>query len=195
MGALTAFQGLRDHGKLQPGQKVMINGASGGVGTFAVQIAKFLGAEVTGVCSGRNEEMVRSLGADRVIDYTREDFTTGEQRYDLMLDNIGNRSMSECRRVLKPKGIYLSSFGQPDNLWFGPMVYLLKMIVLSPFVSQTMRTFVATTNTEDLISLSELIEAGSLAPVIDRTYPLSEISEAMRYLEEGHARGKVVITV
>jgi NADPH:quinone reductase-like Zn-dependent oxidoreductase len=195
MAALTALQGLRDHGELKPGQKVLINGASGGVGTFAVQIAKSIGAEVTGVCSGRNGEMVRSLGADRVIDYTREDFTIGEQRYDLMLDNIGNRSISECRRILKPKGIYLSSFGQPENLWFGPVLYLLKMITLSLFVSQTMRTFVATMNTEDLITLRELVEAGSLTPAIDRTYPLSEIRQAMRHLEAGHARGKVVISV
>ena len=195
MGALTALQGLRDHGKLQPGQKVLVNGASGGVGTFAVQIAKSLGAEVTGVCSAKNEEMIRSIGADRVIDYTREDFTTGEQRYDLMLDNIGNRSLSECRRVLMPEGIYLSSFGQPENRWLGPVAYLLKMIVVSPFLSQTMRTFITKPNIDDLDVLKELIEAGSLSPVVDRTYPLSETPEAIRYLEQGHARGKVVITI
>ena len=195
MGALTALQGLRDKGQMKAGQKVLINGASGGVGTFAVQIAKLLGAEVTGVCSTRNVDMVRSIGADQVIDYTQEDFTQGRQRYDLMLDNVGNRSLSECRRVLNPKGVYLASFGQPEHLWLGPMAQLLKMAVLSPFVSQRLLTFVATPNNEDLHFLKELLEAGKVTPVIDRSYPLSEVPEAIRYLEEGHARGKVVITV
>jgi NADPH:quinone reductase-like Zn-dependent oxidoreductase len=195
MGALTALQGLRNKGQMKPGQKVLINGASGGVGTFAVQIAKLLGAEVTGVCSTRNVDMVRSIGADQVIDYTQEDFTQGRQRYDLMLDNVGNRSLSECRRVLNPKGVYLASFGQPEHLWLGPMAQLLKMAVLSPFVSQRLLTFVATPNNEDLHLLKELLEAGKVTPVIDRSYPLSEVPEAIRYLEEGHARGKVVITV
>jgi len=195
MGALTALQGLRDKGQMKAGQKVLINGASGGVGTFAVQIAKLLGAEVTGVCSTRNVDMVRSIGADQVIDYTQEDFTQGRQRYDLMLDNVGNRSLSECRRVLNPEGVYLASFGQPEHLWLGPMAQLLKMAVLSPFVSQRLLTFVATPNNEDLHFLKELLEAGKVTPVIDRSYPLSEVPEAIRYLEEGHARGKVVITV
>jgi len=195
MGALTALQGLRDHGRIEQGQQVLINGASGGVGTFAIQIAKSFGAEVTGVCSTRNEDLVRSIGADRVFDYTREDFTEAGQRYDLMLDNVGNRSLSECRRVLRPKGVYLSSFGQPENLWLGPVAQLLKMMALSPFVSQNMRSFVATPRQEDLLLMNELLEAGKVTPVIDRTYPLTEVAEAFRYLAEGHARGKVVITV
>ncbi len=195
MAALTALQGLRDVGKVQPGQQVLINGASGGVGTFAVQIAKSLGAEVTGVCSTRNVDMVRSIGADHVVDYTQEDFTRGEQRYDLMLDLIGNRSPSECRRVLNPKGIYAASFGQPDHLWLGPLAQVFRTLLLSPFVSQKMTMFVTKPNQEDMIVLKELFEAGKVTPVIDRTYPLSEVPEAMRYLEEGHAQGKVAITV
>ena len=195
MGALTALQGLRDHGRIEQGQQVLINGASGGVGTFAIQIAKSFGAEVTGVCSTRNEDLVRSIGADRVIDYTREDFTEGGQRYDLMLDNVGNRSLSECRRVLRPKGVYLSSFGQPENLWLGPVAQLLKMMALSAFVSQSLRSFVATRRQEDLLLMNELLEAGKVIPVIDRTYPLTEVAEAFRYLAEGHARGKVAIIV
>ncbi len=195
MAGFTALQGLRDIGQLQPGQKVLINGASGGVGTFAVQIAKSFGAEVTGVCSTRNVDMVRSIGADQVIDYTREDFTRSGQRYDLMLDNVGNRSLSECRRVLNPKGVYLLSFGRPDRRWLGPLVQLLGAVLLSPFVSQKLVTWVAKLSKEDLLVLKELIEAGKVTPVIDRTYPLNETPEAIRYLEEGHARGKVVITV
>jgi len=195
MGALTALQGLRDHGQMKPGHMVLINGASGGVGTFAIQIAKSFGAEVTGVCSARNMDMVRSIGADQVVDYTQEDFTRSGQRYDLMFDNVGNRSLSECRRALKPNGIYLASFGQPEHLWLGPLAQLLKMMVLSPFVSHKLRTFVTTPNIEDLLLMRELLEAGKIKPVIDRSYPLSEVPEAIRYLEEGHARGKVVITV
>jgi NADPH:quinone reductase-like Zn-dependent oxidoreductase len=195
MGALTALQGLRDHGRIEQGQQVLINGASGGVGTFAIQIAKSFGAEVTGVCSTRNEDLVRSIGADRVIDYTREDFTKVGQRYDLMLDNVGNRSLSRCRRVLRPKGVYLSSFGQPENLWLGPVAQLLKMMALSPFVSQSLRSFVATPRHEDLLLMNELLAAGKVTPVIDRTYPLTEVAEAFRYLAEGHARGKVAIIV
>ncbi len=195
LAALTALQALRDEGRIQPGQRVLINGASGGVGTFAVQIAKAFDAEVTGVCSGRNVELVRSIGADYVIDYTQEDFTRGEQRYDLMLDLVGNHSPSECRRVLNPKGTYLASFGQPDHLWLGPMAQLLRVLVLSSFVSQKMVPFVMKPNKKDLLFLKELIEARKITPVIDRTYPLSETSEASRYLEEGHARGKVVIAV
>jgi len=191
----TALQGLRDIGRLQPGQKALINGASGGVGTFAVQIAKSLDAEVTGVCSTRNVEMVRSIGADHVIDYTQEDFTRGEQRYDLMFDLVGNRSLSECRRVLNPKGVCVSCFGQPDRRWLGPMAQLLEMAVLSPFVSHKLVTWVAKQSKEDLLELKELLEAGKVTPVIDRTYPLSEVPDALRYLEEGHARGKVVIKV
>ena len=195
MGALTALQGLRDKGQMKPGQKVLINGASGGVGTFAVQIAKLLGAEVTGVCSTRNVDMVRSIGADHVIDYTHEDFALGGERYDLMFDNVGNRSLSECRRVLTPKGVYIASFGQPEHRWLGPLAQLLRMLVMSRFVSQKMITFTAKESNEDLVVLKELIEAGKVTPVIDRTYPLSEVPEAIRYLEEGHTQGKIVITV
>jgi NADPH:quinone reductase-like Zn-dependent oxidoreductase len=195
MAGLTALQGLRDKGRIQSGQKVLINGASGGVGTFAVQIAKSFGAEVTGVCSTGNVDMVRSIGADQVIDYTREDFTRGGERHDLMLDNVGNRSPSECRRALNSKGVYVASFGRPERRWLGPVPELLKMGLLAPFVSQKMVTWVTKLNREDLLTLKELIEGGKVTPIIDRTYKLSEASEAMRYLEQGHARGKVVITV
>ncbi len=193
--ALTALQGLRDHGRIEAGQKVLINGASGGVGTFAVQIAKAFGAEVAGVCSTRNVELVRSIGADHVIDYTREDFTSGGRRYDLILDNVGNRSLSECRSALSAKGVYVSSFGRPENRWLGPFAQLLQMIVLSPFVSHKLRTFITRPNGKDLQVLKELLEAGKITPIIDRAYPLSDVPDALRYLEEGHARGKVVITV
>ena len=192
---VTALQGLRNIGRVQPGQKVLINGASGGVGTFAVQIAKLFGAEVTGVCSTRNVDLVRSIGADHVIDYTQEDFTRNGQQYDLILDNVGNRSLSECRSVLNPKGVYIASFGQPDHRWLGPLAQLLRMFVLSPFVSQKMVTFVQKPNMEDLHFLKELIEAGKVTPVIDKTYPLNETAEALGYYGQGHARGKVVITV
>ncbi|MCJ7781072.1 MAG: NAD(P)-dependent alcohol dehydrogenase [Acidimicrobiia bacterium] len=195
LAATTALQGLRDHGRIQPGQKVLINGASGGVGTFAVQIAKSFGAEVTGVCSTRNADMVRSIGADHVIDYTQEDFTRSGQRYDLMLDLVGNRSVSECRSVLTPKGVYMASFGQADHRWLGPLAQVFRTLLLSLFVSQKMTMFVMKPNQKDLIVLQELLESGKVTPVIDRTYPLSEVPEAFRYLEDGHARGKVVITV
>ena len=194
VAGLTALQGLRDKGKVQPGQKVLINGASGGVGTFAVQIAKSLGAEVTGVCSSRNVEMVRSIGADHVIDYTREDFTRGRQRYDLMLDNVGNHSLRECRRVLASDATYISN-GGPDGRWLGPATHLLKTLALAPFVSQKVLTWVQTTSTEDLHYMKDLLEAGKVTPVIDRQHTLSEAPEALRYLEEGHVRGKVVITI
>jgi NADPH:quinone reductase-like Zn-dependent oxidoreductase len=195
MAGLTALQCLRDQGRIEPGQKVLINGASGGVGTFAVQIAKSFDAEVTGVCSTRNVDMVRSIGADQVVDYTREDFTRGGHRYDLVLDNVGNRSLSECRRVLNPRGVYFSSFGAPENRWLGPIAQLLTMLLMSPFVSQKMVSLTVKRTNQVLLDLKELIEAGRVTPVIDRTYPLSETPEAIRYLEEGHARGKVVITV
>ncbi len=195
LAALTALQGLRDKGRIQPGQKVLINGASGGVGTFAVQLAASFGAQVTGVCSTRNVDMVRSIGAEHVVDYTQEDFTRGGQRYDLMLDLIGNHSPSKCRRILKPKGVYVASFGQPDHRWLGPVAQLLRMRLLSPFVPQKMVTFVAKVNQADLHSLKDLIEAGEVTPVIDRTYSLGNVPEAIGYLEEGHASGKVVITV
>ncbi len=187
--AITALQGLRDVGKLQPGQKVLINGASGGVGTYAVQIAKAFGAEVTGVCSTRNVDMVRSIGADHVVDYTQEDFTQSGQRYDLILDNVANRSFSDLRRVLTPQGIIIPNSGH------GGMGYVFKAYLLSPFMHQQESPFMSTPNHEDLVVMKELIEADKIAPVIDRTYPLSETPEAFRYLEEDHARGKVVITV
>jgi NADPH:quinone reductase-like Zn-dependent oxidoreductase len=194
IAAITALQALRDKGKVQPGQKVLINGASGGVGTFAVQIAKSFGAEVTGVCSTRNVDMVRSIGADRVIDYTKEDFTKSAQRYDLILDNVGNHSLSECRGVLNPKGKYIM-IGGPAGRWIDPLPRALNALVLSRFVSQDMVLFLAQLNQEDLTILRDLMQAGKVRPVIDRQYKLSEVPEAIRYLEAGHARGKVVISV
>jgi NADPH:quinone reductase-like Zn-dependent oxidoreductase len=195
LAALTALQGLRDHGRVEPGQKVLIVGASGGVGTFAVQIAKSFGADVTGVCSTGKVEMVRSLGADQVIDYTREDFTTHRGRYDLILQLAGTSSPSACRRALVPKGTLLLSSGESSERLIGPVDRIIKAFVLSPFVRQRMSPFLAKPNRKDLRFLKELVEAGKLTPVIDRTYPLSEVPDAIRYLEEGHARGKVVVTV
>lgn len=186
VAAFTALQGLRDKGRIQPGQKVLINGAAGGVGTFAVQIAKAFGAEVTAVCSTRNLDMVRSLGADQVIDYTQENFTQSGQRHDLLFDSVGNHSLSACRRVMSPTGTYV--------MVGGSLSHVLKVVVLSRFVSQSLVFFVAATNKEDLVFLKELIEAKKVTPVIDRRYTLSEVPEAIRYLGEGHARGKVVIT-
>ena len=195
----TALQGLRDHGGVEPGHKVLIIGASGGVGTFAVQIAKSFDAEVTGVCSTRNVDMVRSQGADHVIDYTREDFTRSGQKYDLIFDLVGDRSLSDCRCALTSKGALVlighHRLGESDGRWIGPVDRIIKALVLSAFVSEKMASFTVKPNKEDLQFLKQLIEAGTLTPVIDRTYPLSEVPEAIRYLEEGHARGKVVITV
>jgi NADPH:quinone reductase-like Zn-dependent oxidoreductase len=195
LAGLTALQGLRDQGRVRPGQKVLIIGAAGGVGTFAVQLAKHFGADVTGVCSTRNLDLVRSIGADHVIDYTREDFTQGGQKYDLIFQLAGTRSPSDLRRALTPKGTLLLSSGESDGRWVGPMDRILKALVLAPFVSQRLSSFLAKSTTEDLQVLKELIEAGKVSPVIDRTYPQSEVPEAIRYLEEGHARGKVVVTV
>jgi NADPH:quinone reductase-like Zn-dependent oxidoreductase len=197
IAAITALQGLRDGGKLQPGQKVLINGASGGVGTFAVQIAKWLGAEVTGVCSTRNLERVRSLGADHVIDYTKEDFTKRAERYDVMLDNVGNRGLLECRGVLKPEGRYvlIGGGGPDDGKWIGPLARPIQTLALTPFVSQKMGMFMAKLKQEDLGVLRDLMQAGTVTPVIDRRYSLSDLPEAIRYVEQGHARGKVIITV
>jgi NADPH:quinone reductase-like Zn-dependent oxidoreductase len=197
IAAITALQGLRDKGKIQAGQKVLINGASGGVGTFAVQIAKSFGAEVTGVCSTRNLDLVRSLGADHVIDYTKEDFTKGEQRYDLILDNVGTQPLSGFRHALKPKGIcvMIGGGGPNDGGLIGPMARPVKALLLSPFISQTMSMMMAELNKKDLTMLGDLMQSGKVTPVIDRTYPLSQIAEALRYLEQGHARGKVIITV
>lgn len=197
IAAVTALQGLRDKGKVQPGQRVLINGASGGVGTFAVQIAKSFGAKVTGVCSTRNVDMVRSLGADQVIDYTKEDFSKSAVLYDVILDNVGTQPLSEFRRVLQPKGIcVLIGGGGPDEgRWIGPLARPIKALLLSPFVSQTFVMFMADLNNADLTILSNLMQAGKVTPVIDRRYKLSEVPSAIRYLEEGHARGKIVITV
>ncbi len=187
--ALTALQALRDHGKVQPGQQVLINGASGGVGTFAIQIAKVLGAEVTGVCSPANVDLVRSIGADHVIDYTREDFTQGEPRYDLILDNVASHSFAEYRRVLKPGGTLLPSSGHAG------ISYVIKAFLLSLVIRQQGRPFVGTPNQDDLSALTEMLAGGLVTPIIDRTYPLRETAEAFRYLDQGHARGKVVIVV
>jgi len=195
VAAVTALQGLRDKAQLLAGQSVVIVGASGGVGTFAVQIAKTLGAEVTGVCSTRNVDLVRSLGADHVIDYTKEDFTQGRQRYDVIFQLAGTATPSICRRALTPKGTLVLSSGESPGRWIGPVGRIVKAMVLSPFVSQSLGSFLAQRSADDLRLLKELIEDGKVAPVIDRTYSLSEVPEAIRYLETGHARGKVVITV
>jgi NADPH:quinone reductase-like Zn-dependent oxidoreductase len=193
LAASTALQGLRDHGRIAPGHRVLIVGASGGVGTFAVQIAKYFGAEVTGVCSTRNVDLVRSLGADHVIDYTREDFIRSGQNYDLVFQLAGTHSPSECRRALTYKGTLVQISGDSDGRWIGPVGRIVKALVLSRFVSQKMVSFTVKPNDEDLRFLTQLIESGKLTPVIDRTYSLSETPEAIRYLESGRARGKVVI--
>ena len=194
IAGLTALQGLRTKAKIQPGQKVLINGASGGVGTFAVQIAKSLGAHVTGVCSTRNVEMVRSLGADHVIDYKNEDFTTSAERYDVILDMVGNRGLLECRRVLTPNGKYVMIGGQKGR-WLAPMDTVIKAMLLSPFVSQEMGFMMSQINRNDLNFLRDLMQARKVTPVIDTTYKLSEVPAAIAYVETGHARGKVVITI
>ncbi|MFI6601459.1 NAD(P)-dependent alcohol dehydrogenase [Nonomuraea sp. NPDC050536] len=194
LAAGTALLGLRD---VQPGQRVLVNGASGGVGTFAVQIAKAFGAEVTGVCGTRNVDLVRSIGADEVIDYTKEDFTRNGRRYDLLLDIAGSRSGPACRRVLTPKGTHVV-VGGPAGRWLQPVGHVFSTLAVSPFVSQ--RTFMAdvvrcTENKQNLVTLTEFIEDGKVTPVIDRSYPFEEIPAAIRYQEEGHASGKVVITM
>ena len=195
ISGLPALQGLRDHGKVRPGQKVLIIGASGGVGTYAVQLAKVFGAEVTAVCGSTKVDMVRSLGADHVIDYTREDFAEGEQRYDVILDIGGNSSLSRLRRALAPKGTLVIAGGETGGRWLGGYDRQLRALLLSRFVGQKLTTFISKENHEDMLVLKELIESGKITPVIDRTYPLTEAPQAIRYVEEGHARGKVVITV
>jgi NADPH:quinone reductase-like Zn-dependent oxidoreductase len=195
ISGLTALQGLRDHGRVEPGQRVLIIGASGGVGTYAVQLAKAFGAEVSGVCSTSKVDMVRSLGADHVIDYTRDDFAEGEQRYDLILDIGGNSSLSRLRRALTPEGTLVIAGGETGGRWLGGSDRQVRALLLSRFVGQKMGTFISRENHEDLLVLKELVESGKITPVIDRAYPLSEAPEAIRYLEQGHARGKVVITV
>ena len=195
VAGFTALQALRDKGQLQAGHKVLVNGAAGGVGTFAVQIAKALGAEVTGVCGTAHVQMVGSIGADHVIDYTREDCTRTGQRYDLLVDIAGNRTLAECRRVLAPAGV-LVGVGAPDKgRWIGPVARAAKMIMLSPVVSQRLAVFLAQQNRDDLGVLRAMLEAGKVTPVIDRTYALSAVPEAIGYLQKGHASGKVVITM
>ena len=196
VAALTALQGLRDRGHIQPGQKVLINGAAGGVGTFAVQIAKSFGAEVTGVCSSRNVDMVRSIGADHVIDYIQEDFTKSGQRYDIFFDCVGNHSLSACRRVLNPKGTHIPVGGEGGRWMIGALARAISAMVLSRLVSQKLVPFfLAKSSQEDLTIMHDLMKAGRVKPVIDKRYRLSEVAEAIRYLEEGHARGKVVINL
>ena len=194
VAAITALQALRDHGALRAGQKVLINGASGGVGTFAVQIAKALGAEVTGVSSARNVALVKSIGADHVIDYTSEDFTKGAQRYDLIVDNVSNHPLSDMRRVLRPGGRYVM-VGGPSGRWIDPLPRAFSAIATSWFVKEEMRFFIAQLNKQDLKFLGKLMEAGKVRAVVDRKYPMEEIGEAVRYLETGRARGKVVVMV
>lgn len=195
IAGVTALQALRDKGQIHAGQKVLINGASGGVGTFAVQIAKSFGADVTGVCSTRNIDLVRSIGADHVIDYTREDFTQGAQHYDLIVDNVGTHSLLEYKRVLNPKGIYVMIGSTTPGNWFGWLAGPIEGLMLSPFVSQKFGMMLADLNKDDLATLGTLMQSGKVTPVIDRGYKLSETPEALRYLEKGHARGKVVLTV
>jgi NADPH:quinone reductase-like Zn-dependent oxidoreductase len=196
MAGITALQGLRDRGGIQSGQKVLINGASGGVGTFGVQIAKSFGAEVTGVCSTRNVDLVGSIGADHVIDYTREDFTRSGQRYDLILDVAGNRSWSDCKRAMTDDGTMVIAGGPKRNRWIGPMgVVIRRRLASLPGSRKVVAPFLATLNTDDLLFLSDLIEAGKLRPIVEQRYPLAETAAALRYLGEGHAQGKIVVTV
>jgi NADPH:quinone reductase-like Zn-dependent oxidoreductase len=198
VAAITALQGLRDKGHIQAGQRVLVNGASGGVGTFAVQIARAFGAEVTGVCSTRNVDLVRSIGADHVIDYTKEDFTNGTERYDLIFDLVCNHSFSERRRVLTPNGICvmagIGGAGWHEGI-FAKLVGELYAIARSRFINQKFVTYIASFNQKDMMTLADLVQSGKVKPAIDRTYPFSQVSKALSYLEEGHARGKVVITL
>ena len=194
VAALTALQGLRDKGRIQPGQRVLVNGAAGGVGTFAVQIARSFGANVTGVCSTRSVDMVRSIGADQVIDYVQQDFTKRGERYDIILDCVGNHSYSEWRRVLSPKGIVVGVGAPADVPWSRLLAGLIGAVVLSRFVRKKFVVFIAKVNQQDLIVLSDFMTSGKVRPVIDKRYRLSEAPEAFRYMEEGHAHGKVIIT-
>ncbi|HEY3786005.1 MAG TPA: NAD(P)-dependent alcohol dehydrogenase [Steroidobacteraceae bacterium] len=195
IAGVTALQALRDKGQVKAGEKVLVNGASGGVGTFAVQIAKAMGAEVTGVCSTRNLQMVQALGADHVIDYTREDFTQGSQRYDVILDTVGNHPLLEYRHVLTPTGRFVIVGGPSTGHWIGALIVPLKALLLSPFLKQKFLPFLAQLTQPDLVVLQDLMQSGKVTPVIDRRYSLSALPEAMRYLEAGHARGKVVVDV
>jgi NADPH:quinone reductase-like Zn-dependent oxidoreductase len=195
MAGMVALQALRDHGNVQAGQKVLINGASGGIGTFAVQIAKALGAEVTGVCSTRNVDMVRSIGADRVIDYNNEDFTQTGQQYDFILDNVSNHSLSDLRRALTQTGMLVPNGGNFQNRWFAGGGRIVRGVVLFRFGRQTLGNFLLKPRLEDLVTLKELIETGKVTPVMDHAYPLSETRQAMDHVGKGHARGKVTISV
>ena len=195
MGGLTALQALRDAAKVEPGQKVLVTGASGGVGSFAVQIAKSMGAEVTAVCSTRNVDRVRSIGADHVIDYTQEDFTRNGRAYDVIVDNAGTRSLRDTRRAMTPTGTLIPNNGQLDRVWVASLPRLMRTMAWSLFVGQKARMVLSAANYEDLEAIKELIEAGRVKPLIDRTYQLAEAPEAMAYLGDGHARGKIVVEV
>jgi NADPH:quinone reductase-like Zn-dependent oxidoreductase len=195
VSALTALQAVRDHGRVQAGQKVLIIGASGGVGTFAVQIAKALGAEVTGVCSTAKADLVRSIGADHIIDYTRGDIPGGKHRYDVILDTGGNRPLKQLRRALTPRGTLVIVGGETGGRWLAGSDRQLRALMLTRFVGQELGTFICSENAQDLLALTELIESGKVRPVIDRTYPLSQTPAAIQYMHEGHARGKVVISI
>lgn len=194
IAAFTALQSLRDKAHLQPGQKVLVNGAAGGVGTFAVQIARVLGAEVTGVCSTRNLDLVRSIGADHLIDYTEQDFTRSSGRYDVLLDCIGNHSLTQSLRALAPRGVYVM-VGAPSGRWIAPVDRSLRMKILSPFARQKLTGVLARWSALDLTWLGSHIAAEKITPVLDRTYPLAEVPAAIAYLEQGHARGKVIVTM
>jgi NADPH:quinone reductase-like Zn-dependent oxidoreductase len=195
IAATTALQALRDKGRVQSGQKVLINGASGGVGTFAVQIARAYGADVTGICSTRNVDMVRKLGAQHVIDYTREDVTRGTEHFDLIIDTVGNHGLLDYRRILNPHGTFVIVGGSDTGNWLGPLLRPLHALMLRPFVSQTFLPFLAELSQNDLTVVSHLAQSGQVTSVIDRRYPLREVPAALSYLEQGHARGKVVIDV
>ena len=195
MAGLVALQALREQGNVQAGQSVLVNGASGGIGTFAVQIAKVLGADVTGVCSTGNVDLVRSIGADHVIDYTQEDFTQGGQRYEFILDNVANHSLSDLRGALTPTGTLVPNGGGFDNRWFASGGRVIRAHALNRFVGHTLQPFLVSFNLEDLVALKEMIEAGKLTPVIDRTYQLTETPQAIAHVGKGHASGKVAITV
>ena len=195
IAGITSLQGIRDKCRLEPGQKILINGAAGGVGSFAVQIAKNFGAHITGVCSAKSVDLVRSLGADDVIDYTREDFTRRSERYDALFDCVGNRSLSDCRRVMAPKGIFVGVGARPGGRVIGPLPHILSLLILRAFVSQRVILHMAKATQEDLAAMKALVESGKVTPVIDRSYPFSEVAQVFRYLKEGHTRGKVVLTV
>jgi NADPH:quinone reductase-like Zn-dependent oxidoreductase len=195
MAGMVALQAIRTHGAVRPGQRVLINGASGGIGTFAVQIAKALGAEVTAVCSAGNAELVRSIGADHVIDYAREDFTRGTERYDMILDNVANHSLADLRHALTPTGTLVPNGGNFGNRWLAGGARVVHAHLVSRFVAQTLRPFLLAPTLDDLLTLKAMIEAGDIVPVVDRTYPLEETARAIAHVGEGHARGKVAITV